>query len=149
MIERVDVDAPEAVELERKMQAGYVEMYGEPDQDPDNALSKARGAVLARDSDGSPAGIGAWSLWPNGDGKVRLIYVDPDYRYRGHARDILHALEHEMISAGAETIRFESGPKQEPAHLLYDSEGYQRVTPGFGFYKDEPGSVFFSKDVWA
>lgn len=145
MIERVAVDAPEAVALEKMMQDEYILMYGKPDQDPDNAMHGARGVLLCRAENGEPAGIGAWSLWPNGDGKVRLLYVRPSYRSHGMARTILRALEQEAMQTGAVVMRFESGPKQEPAHRLYDSEGYDRTTEGFGFYKDAPGSVFFRR----
>lgn len=142
---KVHATDPDVVFLEKEMQAGYVEMYGEPDQDPDNDYRGALGLMVAYDQ-GHPIGLIGWSLWPNGDGKVRLVYVKPEARGLHVAETLLHWAENSAKAAGATTMRFETGPLQEPAQRLYERCGYTRV-PGFGFYEHNPGSVFYSRPL--
>ena len=142
----LDNHDPRAIALEQEMQWQYVEMYGEPDQDPDNSMYTAR-KVLALESGDELVGICAWGTWPNGDGKIRLIYVPPAHRRQGFAEMLLRAAEEQMREAGIQRARFESGPDQEPAHRMYDNNGYERLSEGFGYYKDAEGSVFFGKDL--
>lgn len=142
----VTTDHPDAVRLEAEMQAEYVEMYGEPDQDPDNSMYSASGVVMVR-TDGEASGIGAWSRWPNGDGKVRLLYVNPKYRGRRLAEQLLTEMEALAKRAGARYMRFETGPQQPSAQRLYERCGYERLEKGFGFYQYSPGSVFYGKEL--
>lgn len=142
----VDNTDPRAAALEAAMQAEYVEMYGEPDQDPDNSMYSAHGLVLA-ELDGEPVGIGAWGYWPDGDVKGKLLYVAPKARGRGIARAILEEKERLAAAEGGTYFKFEAGPSQENAHRIYDRMGYERLSEGFGFYKDNPGSVFFGKRI--
>lgn len=128
------------------MQDEYVVMYGTPDQDPDNSMYTAKGVLMMEDAEGL-VGLGAWGLWPDGDGKVRLLYVMPERRGAHLAETLLSALEDEMRRYGCQRARFESGPEQSPAHRLYDRHGYTRTEEGFGYYKDSPGSVFFVRDL--
>lgn len=136
---------PEALELEARMQSEYVEMYGEPDQDPDNHISGAEEVLLLRDEDRRPIGLTAWSRWADGDGKIRLMYVVPELRALGLAGRLLLAAEHRMKGEGVRHVRFETGPQQQPAMRLYERMGYTRLAEGFGFYADNEGSVFYGK----
>jgi len=136
---------PEVIKLEAEMQAEYVEMYGEPDQDPDNHKNQTEEMILAH-VDGDPAGIAGWKRWPSGEGKVCLVYVTPRHRRKGLALEMLIRMEEAMKAKGLHAVKFESGPKQEPAHRMYDNHGYRRVA-GFGFYRDAEGSEFFRKEL--
>lgn len=136
-----------AVLLERRMQAEYIEMYGESDQDPDNTMAGAVETLLAT-AEGRPVGIGAWGLWPDGAGKVRLLYTVPEARGQRVAAKLLSELQHRMREqAGCDYVKFETGPKQTAAQRLYEVMGYSRLSEGFGFYAGNPGSVFFGKSL--
>ena len=136
----------QAHRLEKRMQDEYVEMYGEPDQDPDNHIQTTAGIFVLHDRSDYVA-LGGWGFWPNSDGKVKMLYVVPERRGEKLAQVVLTAMEAMMWKHGCRTVRFESGPKQQPAHRLYLKHGYRTVEEGFGFYKDNPGSVFFSKEL--
>src|SRR5699024_1203777 len=90
---------PEVIKLDAEMQAEYVEMYGEPEQDTDNQQNQTEGMV--RDHvDGEPAGIGGWKRWPSGEGKVCLVYVTPRRRRKGLALEMLIRMEEAMKPKG-------------------------------------------------
>lgn len=144
-IGEVDAHDPRAVGLEQEYTADHVERYGEPDQDPSNSMYTAAHVVLMTVSD-EPVGLCGWDVWENGDGKIRLFFVAPAHRRQGYAEMLLRWVEERMRHEGITYARFESGPNQEPAHKLYFNNGYESIE-GFGFYKDNPGSVFFGKEL--
>lgn len=144
MVQHVSSSDPSVVALEAAMQAEYVEMYGETDQDPDNDYRGALDLLLLVDED-EPVGLLGWSLWPNGDGKVRLLYVVPERRGDHLADRLLHVAERAAHRIGVRVMRFETGPLQGPAQRLYERNGYTRMAEGFGFYAENPGSVFYAK----
>lgn len=136
----------ELLDLEDEMQHEYTRMYGTPDQDPDNSMFTAEGVVTAQ-LDGELVGFCAWGRWPNGDGKVRALYVTPAHRGKGLSRGLLTAAEKVMKAHGISYVRFETGPKQTPAMFLYESHGYSRLSEGFGFYAENEGSVFYGRSL--
>lgn len=129
------------------MQAEYIDIYGCSDQDPDNSMSDAIEVLLMQDNLGHSLGIIAWSLWPNGDGKIRLLYVLPVQRGIRLAETMLTEVEMRMSHMGVRYVRFEAGPWQPAAHRLYERHGYSRLSEGFGYYQDNPGSVFFGREL--
>ena len=134
-----------ALALEQEMQAEYVQMYGEPDQDPDNQIGTALEVLVLSVGD-QDVGVAAWGVWPDGDGKVKLIYIRPEHRGQGLGEHLLSVVEHRMRMEGLTRVRFETGPEQEPAQRMYRSAGYREVEP-FGFYAENAGSVFFAKEL--
>lgn len=144
-VRSVAVDDDAALALEKEMQDGYVEMYGEPDQDPDNHISTAL-EVLVMSVEDQDVGVAAWGVWPDGDGKVKLIYLQPGHRGKGMGSHLLSVVEHRMRMEGLTRVRFETGPEQHAAQRMYEAAGYRRTEP-FGFYAENEGSHFFAKEL--
>lgn len=144
-VRSVAVNDEAALALEKAMQDEYVEMYGEPDQDPDNHISTALEVMVMSLGD-EHVGVAAWGVWPDGDGKVKLIYTQPEHRGNGLGALLLGVVEHRMRMEGLTRVRFETGPEQHAAQKMYEAAGYRRTEP-FGFYAENEGSHFFVKEL--
>jgi GNAT superfamily N-acetyltransferase len=72
------------------------------------------------------------------------MFVQPAWRGRGVARQLLAALESEARNLGYVTLRLETALGQPEAIGLYQSAGYVD-TPPFGEYIGNPVSVCFEK----
>jgi GNAT superfamily N-acetyltransferase len=145
-VARVPITHPDAARLVDEVQQEYVERYGGPDETPlEPAYFEApQGAFFVGYLDGVPVATGAWRLRQDlvVDGsdrtaEIKRMYVVKTARGRGLARAMLAHLEETARGAGAEVMVLETGAAQPEAIALYESSGYQRITP-FGFYKDSP-----------
>lgn len=101
--------------------------------------------VLARDEAGQAAGCGAIVLTAE-YGELKRMYVRPQQRGRGLAKEILRTLEAAAIASACGVLKLESGPYQPEALSLYARCGYSRCGP-FGAYTDDPLSVFMQKKL--
>jgi putative acetyltransferase len=101
--------------------------------------------VVARSLDDRAIGCGAVVL---GDayGEVKRMYVRPEARGNGAARQITDTLESAASARGCQTLMLETGPYQPEALAFYARQGYTRCGP-FGDYPDHPLSVFLRKDL--
>jgi GNAT superfamily N-acetyltransferase len=79
-------------------------------------------------------------------GEVKRMYVVPHARRRGVSRAVLARLEEDAARLGYRRLILETGTEQPEALALYESHGWERITP-YGRYKDEPSSVCFGKDL--
>jgi putative acetyltransferase len=112
---------------------------------PEDVLVEGSGFLVAR-LNGRAVGCGAFRLWEAGVAEVKRMYVEPDVRGRGIARQLLAELEAHARRAGYATIRLETGTAQPEAVRLYETAGYHRI-PNYGYYKDDPRSVCFEKPL--
>jgi GNAT superfamily N-acetyltransferase len=60
----------------------------------------------------------------NIDGRVALLYVDPEARFRGVSRAMLRSLEERALELGLKKVHLES---TRTAARFYESEGYRRT----------------------
>lgn len=98
---------------------------------------------VARDAEGRAIGCGAIVVGP-AHGEVKRMYVRPEARGQGAARQILDALESAARARGCACFMLETGPYQPDALAFYGKQGYARCGP-FGDYPDHPLSVFMCK----
>src|SRR5262245_57534210 len=82
----------------------------------------------------------------SGVGEVKRMFVLPEFRGRGIARQILLALESRARELGYKFVRLETGMEQPEAISLYKSAGYRRIEP-FGEYVGNSFSVCFEKQL--
>ena len=101
--------------------------------------------VVARSVDNRAIGCGAVVLG-NAYGEVKRMYVRPEARGKGAARQITGMLESAASARGCQTLMLETGPYQPEALAFYARQGYTRCGP-FGDYPDHPLSVFLRKDL--
>ncbi|QNJ56041.1 acetyltransferase [Microbacterium phage Rasputia] len=149
--DRVDPNrSPRALELLELLEYEYIGMYGEPDPDPHGGLERAYGThgdTILAISRRKAVGIAGVVIEEFGGQKVATLhrmFVLYPFRGRGIASGLLKQCELSARALGAKTLLLETGVTQTSAIALYRSNGYQPVDP-FGFYADQPTSVFLGK----
>ncbi|MEU6174107.1 GNAT family N-acetyltransferase [Streptantibioticus parmotrematis] len=154
-IRHVRYDHPDAVLLTARVQQEYVERYGDPDATPVDPgdFEPPRGLFLVAYLDGVPVATGGWRAQDaspegheDGDAELKRMYVVPEARGRGLARQVLAALEDSAAAAGRSRMVLETGTRQPEAIALYVSCGYAPITK-FGLYRDDPLSRCFGTDL--
>jgi putative acetyltransferase len=93
-------------------------------------------------------GIGAVKIFetPQSYGEIKNLFVDPHHRGKGLSRDMMQALEQQLIEAGIGICRLETGVNQPESISLYESLGYQVCEP-YGDYQADPLSIFMQKGL--
>jgi GNAT superfamily N-acetyltransferase len=79
-------------------------------------------------------------------GEIKRMYVDPDYRGTGVARDLLHALEADARGRGWDRLVLETGDRMHAAQRFYMREGYTPI-PLFGHYVGSDLSLCLGKPL--
>jgi len=103
-----------------------------------------RGAYFVALLEGKPVAMGAHRPLDAFSSEVRRMYTLVSARRTGAARAILGAVEQHARQQGFVELKLETGYKQLPAMLLYESAGFRRIEP-FGVYQHDPTSVCFAK----
>ncbi|MCZ2824062.1 MULTISPECIES: GNAT family N-acetyltransferase [unclassified Modestobacter] len=141
---------PVAQHLIERVQQEYVVRYGGRDAavvDP-GEFSPPLGLFLVAEVDGVPAGCGGWRAHGQGVAELKRMYVEPGFRRRGLAGQVLVELERTAAAAGAVRLLLNSGDRQPEALALYARAGYTPAA-GYGIYADSPEAVFLGKELIA
>ena len=153
-------DGPVAVALVQALMADLNERYADIDEgdDPDDedylaevtpAMVRAPlGTFLVAWLDGEPVGCGALKPLDSDAsiGEIKRMYTAPTARRRGVSRSLLGRLEEAACDLGYRRVQLETGYAQPEAVALYESHGWQQITP-YGHYKHSPQSVCFAKEM--
>ncbi|NII54568.1 GNAT superfamily N-acetyltransferase [Lutibacter sp. SG786] len=78
--------------------------------------------------------------------ELKYMYVLPACRGMGLGKQMLEALEQQVLSAGGKTVKLETGPAQTESIELYERAGYRRCRP-FGDYRASASSIFMEKSL--
>jgi GNAT superfamily N-acetyltransferase len=106
-------------------------------------LAEAVAFFLIRQDD-VPAGCGGIKLVGTEYGEVKRMYVRPQFRGLGLARQMLNHLTDYAQRQGVRMLRLETGIHQGDAIRLYEGMGFQQIPP-FGEYRADPLSRFYEK----
>ncbi|MBT9526896.1 MAG: GNAT family N-acetyltransferase [Rhizobacter sp.] len=141
-------DQPEVIQLIAELDAYQDTLYPPESRHALDLHSLKQPNVLfavARNASGQAIGCGAIVL---GDeyGELKRMYVAPQQRGGGVARQVLALLEGQACERGCRLLMLETGPRQPEALGFYASSGYERRAP-FGGYGDDPLSVFMQKRI--
>jgi putative acetyltransferase len=101
-------------------------------------------AYLVAVVDGRAVACTAWQALGDGVAELRRMYVRPAFRGRGIARQLIVAVEEEVLAAGRDTLRLATGAALTASVALYQSSGYRQI-PAFGEYVGRPTSICFEK----
>jgi putative acetyltransferase len=151
-IAREPLASPDARALIAALDADILERYPNPDDNffelaPDEVAPEHGAFVIAR-INGRAIGCGAVRRIDATTAEIKRMYVAPEARGRGLAREILAFLEAEAARLGITRLVLETGDRQVEAIALYLRAGFERI-PRFGAYVDAPLSVCFGKDLSA
>lgn len=140
----------DVVRLVDEVQDEYVRMYGGPDAaavDPADFIPPT-GLFLVGSLDGVAVASGGWRRLEDAAladaAEIKRMYVAPDARRRGFARQILAELERSAAAAGVDRLILNTGPVQPEAVALYESSGYTPI-PAFGHYACHEHALFYGK----
>lgn len=93
---------------------------------------------------GFAAACGGIQLFGDEYAELKRMYVRPQFRGRGYAKQMLEALAAHARGRGVTLLRLETGMHQREAIGLYESWGFTRRGP-FGGYLDDPVSVYMER----
>jgi putative acetyltransferase len=143
-------ESPDAARLITALDAHLASRY-KPEQrfGPNlkpNQLASGFGTFLVARMDGRAVGCGAVRLLDPETVEVKRMYVEPELRGQGVAKEILTHLEAAARELGATRSVLETGIYQDEAIGLYRRAGYSQVDC-WGEYAASPTSVCFEKSI--
>jgi len=143
-------DSPDAGRLIAALDAHLASRY-EPEQrfGPNlkpSQLAAGLGTFLVARVDGRAVGCGALRRLDETSAEVKRMYVEPELRGRGIAKEILDHLEAAAQVMGIHRLVLETGIYQDEAIALYRSVGFI-VIDCFDEYVGTPTSVCFEKTL--
>ena len=145
-IRAVAADDPTAVRLVDAMGEELTKRYGDGGLSPASPEQfRTPGTFLVAELDGVP--VGCAGLRPGEAGaEVKRMYVEPAFRGRGIARELLRGLVEHARAHGLTRLRLETGTEQPEALALYESEGWTPIPP-FGRYAHDPRTRCYGFDA--
>jgi putative acetyltransferase len=122
----------------------YPELFVGVTKSATNAPLSERGIYVVAYVDACPLACGAVRQLSLTDAELRRIYVHREHRRQGLAGAVLLHLVDEAKRLGYIRLVLETGNKQLPAMLLYESMEFKRIPP-FGEYANDPSSVCYER----
>jgi GNAT superfamily N-acetyltransferase len=130
--ERADASAAPASDLLEAMIIELTPLYGRidvpeaPSAGPED-FGPPGGSFLVGYEDGAAICCGGIKRLPDGACEIKRMYVVPEARGRGVAKQLLGALEREARALGYTVARLDTGPHQPHAERMYRAAGYADV----------------------
>ncbi len=139
-------DTPEAMQLIAELDALLAPLYAVASRhgySVDKLLRQGVHFFVVRQG-AAPAGCGGVQFFGTDYAELKRMYVRPQYRGQGLAKQLLQHLEDYSRGHGITTVRLETGIHQTAALGLYRQAGYGPIPP-FGDYHPDPVSVCMEK----
>ena len=135
------LDSDDARALISALDDYLISLY--PPEDNFLELPSADLFLVAR-IDGVPVGCGAVRFVDPDTAEVKRMYVAPEARGSGVARELLAMLESFAIERGARRLVLETGDRQHAAMALYGRFGFSQIAC-FGEYASSKTSLCYEK----
>lgn len=138
---------PDAQQLVSDLDAEERERYGANDAGPSpvepHEFAYPSGTfLLMQNTEGV---IGCGGIRTHGaDAEIKRIYIRPERRRHGFARQLMVALEEYARGRSFSRIILETGTAQPEAMALYERLGYLPIPP-YGHYREYPESRCYAK----
>lgn len=149
----VDLESPRGSDLTLLFDRHCADMHS--DTPPESIHMIPREALEGEDLqffvlrvDGRAAAMGALKRLDADHGELKSMHVLTEFRGRGLSRRMLASLVESARTQGMRRLSLETGvqPTFEAARALYRRAGFHDCPP-FGSYRDDPNSVFMTRDV--
>jgi GNAT superfamily N-acetyltransferase len=145
----VPMDVEPATSLAGAMRAEMRQLYDDLDIDSEAMPAAGPGELgppdgtflVGSEPDGTPVCCGGVKGLGGGACEIKRMFVAPDRRGRGYARELLAALEAAARELGYETARLDTGPRQPSAERIYRDSGYAPI----GNFNANPIASFFGE----
>lgn len=115
-----------------------------PKAGPDELGPPAGTFLVGYDDEGEPVCCGGVKGLDDGACEIKRMYVVPEARRSGHARELLIALEDAARDLGYEIARLDTGPRQPHAERFYRAAGYELIA---NFNRNPVASFFGEKGL--
>jgi GNAT superfamily N-acetyltransferase len=130
--QRADAAQPPGSDLLEAMIVDLTPLYGRIDvpQAPSAGpadFSPPGGSFLVGYEDDTPICCGGIKRLPDGACEIKRMFVVPEARGRGVAKQLLAALEDEARELGYGVARLDTGPQQPHAERMYRDAGYEPI----------------------
>jgi ribosomal protein S18 acetylase RimI-like enzyme len=121
-------------------------------QNPDDEIgglpgkySRPGGLVLIARHDDTPAGVIAYRMFEPGVAEMKRLYVRPEFRGRGLARELANELIEDARARGYRTMLLDTLASMSAARALYRDLGFAPTEP----YYDNPlpGVMYMALDL--
>lgn len=144
---RTNSSHPDFIQLVEKLDAYLAVVDGDDHDfyDQYNSIEGLKYVVLIY-SDNQPAGCGAIKPFDSEAVEVKRMYVEPEYRGKGLASEILTELETWATELGFTGCVLETGKRQTEAIHFYKKSGYKLI-PNYGQYEGVENSLCFKKTL--
>lgn len=141
-------DTPDAIKLIEELENTLAPLY--PDESRhgysvDKLIEQGVRFFIVR-KDGIPVACGGLQFFGTDYAELKRMYVRPDYRGQGLARQLLNHLAEYSRENGITLLRLETGIHQIEALRLYEKWDFSRISP-FGDYAEDPNSIFMEKII--
>jgi GNAT superfamily N-acetyltransferase len=104
-------------------------------------LAPPHGTFIVGRDGGAPVCCGGLKRLPDGACEIKKMFVVPDARGRGVARELLVELERRARELGYAIARLDTGPKQARAQRMYERAGYVPIES----FNANPVATFFGE----
>ena len=111
-------------------------------------VAPGRGAFFVVRLDGGAIGCGAIRRIDAATAEIKRMYIVPEQRGRGAARELMGALENVAAELRVQRVVLETGERQPEAIALYKRFGFAPIPP-FGEYVGSPLSYCMEKILTA
>jgi putative acetyltransferase len=141
-------DAPAARALIDELEAHLASFYPRESRhgySVDKLIARGVAFFVLR-ADDVPAACGGIELFGTQYGELKRMYVRPQFRGRGFAKQILDRLSGHARDHRVQLLRLETGIHQREAIGLYEKAGFRKTSP-FGEYRPDPLSLFYEKRI--
>lgn len=105
-----------------------------------------RAAFWIAKSDNVVAGSIAIAPLNESEAELDVMYVRPEYRRSGIAKELLNTLESFAKEKGFARIKLRAGEPQVEAVKFYEGQGFARIPP-FGKWTTDPTAWCFEKKI--
>lgn len=105
------------------------------------------GTILLACIDHTPVGCVALRPLDKGIGEIKRLYVKPQYRGRGVARELAEEVLRRAFQIGYRKVRLDTLASMKAARALYESLGFKEIP---AYYDNPlPDVVYFERDFYA
>ncbi|WP_243049811.1 GNAT family N-acetyltransferase [Dyella sp. RRB7] len=142
-----DPASPDVIPLIHELDGYLSELYPTGNIQPVavEALRQPNVTFLTARVDDTPVACGA-CVQHEDYVEVKRMYVLPACRGLGLGKQLLEALESQVVRTGGKVVRLETGTAQTEALELYERAGYRRCPP-FGEHRANPRSICMEKNL--
>ena len=141
-------DTPSAIQLIEELESILSSLYPTESRhgySVEKLIQQQVAFFVIRDGE-NLVGCGGVQLYGTDFAELKRMYVRPDYRGRGFAKQMLDHLAAHSQENGVHVLRLETGVYQDAAIKLYERYGFKRIPP-FGDYVAGKDNLFYEKTL--